>query len=178
LGGDCFKSVIVKNGETLINCLAYIDLNPVRAKIADRPEAYRWSSLGYHVQINNKDNFLSFDFGLEEFGVKSKAERIRRYRRYVYEAGALKSSTHGSVGCIDEKTLAKERGDNFEIDRIRRFRYRTRYFSDAGIIGTREFVSQHYRRFKDLFQSKNEKIPKPIKGLDDIYSLRRLNEIN
>ena len=26
-----FKSVIVENGDTLINCLAYIDLNPVRA---------------------------------------------------------------------------------------------------------------------------------------------------
>jgi len=29
--GDRFKSVIVENGETLINCLAYIDLNPLRA---------------------------------------------------------------------------------------------------------------------------------------------------
>jgi putative transposase len=28
--GDRFKSVIVENGETLINCLAYIDLNPAR----------------------------------------------------------------------------------------------------------------------------------------------------
>jgi REP element-mobilizing transposase RayT len=29
--GDQFKSVIVGKGETLINCLAYIDLNPLRA---------------------------------------------------------------------------------------------------------------------------------------------------
>ena len=29
--GDRFKSVIVEKGETLINCLAYIDLNPLRA---------------------------------------------------------------------------------------------------------------------------------------------------
>ncbi len=28
-----FKSVIVDNGDTLINCLAYIDLNPVRADV-------------------------------------------------------------------------------------------------------------------------------------------------
>jgi hypothetical protein len=27
--GDRFKSVIVEKGETLINCLAYIDLNPL-----------------------------------------------------------------------------------------------------------------------------------------------------
>ena len=29
--GDRFKSVIVDKGETLVNCLAYIDLNPLRA---------------------------------------------------------------------------------------------------------------------------------------------------
>jgi hypothetical protein len=44
----------------------------------------------YHVQINNRDSFLSTDFGLKEFNVKNEKERIRRYRRYVYEAGALK----------------------------------------------------------------------------------------
>ncbi len=31
-----FKSVIVDNGDTLINCLAYIDLNPVRAQIVEK----------------------------------------------------------------------------------------------------------------------------------------------
>ena len=34
--GDRFKSVIVEKGETLINCLAYIDLNPVRAGIVEQ----------------------------------------------------------------------------------------------------------------------------------------------
>jgi len=32
-----FKSVIVDNGETLINCLAYIDLNPFRAGLVRSP---------------------------------------------------------------------------------------------------------------------------------------------
>ena len=48
--GERFKSLIVEKGETLINCLAYIDLNPVRAGIVERPEEYRWNSIGYHVQ--------------------------------------------------------------------------------------------------------------------------------
>jgi hypothetical protein len=43
--GDRFKSVIVDKGEILINCLAYIDLNPLRAGLVDRPEEYRWNSL-------------------------------------------------------------------------------------------------------------------------------------
>ena len=43
-----FKSVLLEEGETLIQCLAYIDLNAVRAGIVQRHEDYRWCSLGYH----------------------------------------------------------------------------------------------------------------------------------
>jgi hypothetical protein len=175
--GDRFKSVIVENGETLINCLAYIDLNPLRAGIVDRPEEYRWSSIGYHVQTNNRDDFLSTDFGLQEFNVKGKKERIARYRRYVYEAGAIHRPDKMQAKVIAGEVIAKEREKDFEITRISRFWYRTRYFTDSGIIGSKEFVNEHYQRFKHLFQSKHEKMPKPIKGLEGMYSLKRLSEI-
>jgi len=175
--GDRFKSVIVGKGETLVNCLAYIDLNPLRAGLVDRPENYRWNSLGYHVQTQNKDRFLSTDFGLKEFNVKSKKERIRRYRRYVYEVGAIGRSEKMQAMVIDDKIVAKARKKEFEISRISRFRHRTRYFTDSGIIGSKEFVSETYQLFKHLFHSKHEKKPKPIKGLDGMYSLKRLSEV-
>jgi hypothetical protein len=176
--------VIVENGETLINCLAYIDLNPLRAGLVELPEQYRWNSLGYHIQTNNRDNFLSTDFGLKEFNPpsadkcrKSKKERIKRYRRYVYEAGALNQPEKGNVKVIENKVLAKERHREFELSKSDRFRYRTRYFTDSGIIGSKEFVSANYQRFRNLFYSKHERKPKPIKGLDGMYSLKRLAEI-
>jgi REP element-mobilizing transposase RayT len=174
--GDRFKSVIVEKGETLINCLAYIDLNPLRAGLVDRPEEYRWNSLGYHLQTGNKDNFLSLDFGLKEFGVLDAKERLRSYRRYVYEAGAIDRSGKPAAGVIDENVLDKEQKKEFKISRVDRFRYRTRYFTDSGIIGTKEFVSINYTRFKDIFMSKREKVPKPVAGLDGVYSLKRLAE--
>jgi len=175
--GDRFKSVIVEKGETLVNCLAYIDLNPLRAGLVERPEDYRWNSLGYHLQTGNKDNFLSLDFGLTEFGVLNADERLKLYRRYVYEAGALDRPGKPSAGVINNEVLEKERTNDFELKRVRRFKYRTRYFTDSGIIGTKEFVSIHYQRFKHLFYSKHEKKPKPIKGLEGMYSLKRLSEV-
>jgi len=67
--GDRFKSVIFLEGCTLVNLLAYVDLNPVnrppvsgiagvnrdnpiRAGIVKRPEDYRLSSLGYFTRLN------------------------------------------------------------------------------------------------------------------------------
>jgi hypothetical protein len=148
--------VIVEKGETLINCLAYIDLNPLRAGIVSRPEDYRWNSLGYHVQTGNKDNFLSLDFGLKEFGpgeirsavtselhwasVLDTEERLKRYRRYVYEAGTVKRPEKGKSQVIGDKILEKERNRQFELSRSDRFWYRTRYFTDSEVIGSKEFV--------------------------------------
>ena len=172
--GDRFKSVIVDKGETLVNCLAYIDLNPLRAGIVKQPEAYRWSSIGYHLQTNNKDRFLSTDFGLREFNVRGEKERVRRYRRYMYEAGSIDRPENGKV--IDPRVLARERKKDFQISLSSRLRYRTRYFTDSGIIGSKEFVSLNYQRFKHLFTTRHEKKPKSINGLSGIYSLKRLSE--
>lgn len=190
--GDRFKSVIVEEGETLINCLAYIDLNPVRAGIVERPEDYRWNSLGYHIQASNKDGFLSTDFGpmkyaslsqcelhrasLKQFNMKSEAERVRLYRKYVYETGAIPAAGKPFTKTIPEKIVTREQKRNFEISRSDRFLYRTRYFTDSGIIGSREFVSGTYQQFKHLFQSKHEKKPNSVKGLDGVFSLKRLSE--
>jgi len=47
----------------------------------------------------------------------------------------------------------------------------------SGGIGLKEFVSKTYMRFKHHFISKNEKKPKPIKGLSGVYSLKRLSDV-
>jgi hypothetical protein len=86
-----FKSVIVEDGDTLVNVLAYVDLNPVRAGIVKRPEHYRWCSRVCHAQTRNQGKLLSLDFGLRAFGNLSDAERFRAYRRFVYRVGSLPS---------------------------------------------------------------------------------------
>ena len=158
-----FKSVIVENGDTLINCLAYIDLNPVRAGIVKRPEEYRFCSLGYHVQTGNKDRFLSLDFGLAEFGVKGERERLKYYRKFVYEKGDLDG-------------LDKEKERDFQLNQVDRFRYRTRYFTDSGIIGTKAFIDRYFQRFKGYFECKHDKRGNAIPGFEGIYSMKRLSE--
>jgi REP element-mobilizing transposase RayT len=171
-----FKSVIVEDGDTLVHCLAYIDLNPVRAGLVQRPEQYRWSSLGYHVQRANRGHFLSLDLGLAAFGEMSTQERLRRYRRHVYEAGAIAPANRPQAAVIDAEILESERARAFSLGRIRRFRYRTRHFTDSGVIGSRGFVAKLYRRFRHNFISSKPKEPKPIEGLEGIYSLKGLSE--
>ena len=129
------------------------------------------------MQTGNRDRFLSTDFGLVEFNVKSEKERVRRYRRYMYQAGSIDHPDKGKGQ--GDRSPAAEKGSaekGFKLTPASRLRYRTRYFTDSGIIGSKEFVSTRYKQFKHLFQSKNEKVPRPIQGLSGIYSLKRLSE--
>ncbi len=173
LWGERFKSVIVEKGETVINCLAYIDLNAVRAGIVKRPEDYRWCSIGHHVQTENRDGFLSLDFGLVEFGV-ANAQRLKKYRDYLYHAGAIKKRGKAS---ISKTLLDEENSKDFHMDRSMRFRYRTRYFTDSGIIGSKVFVLATYELFKNRFFGSRERVPKRVSGFDGIYSMKRLSEM-
>jgi hypothetical protein len=137
------------------------------------PEKYRWCSMGYHVQQNNKFNLLSLDFGLRDHGYKRNCEKFDDYRRYVYEI-SLELETKGSG--IKKKIVKKEKKRGFKLTKSDRLLYRTRYFTDSGIIGSKEFVKINCIRFKHMFQSSREKKPRKIKGFESMYSLRELRE--
>ncbi len=166
--GQRYKSLIVENGDTLMNCLAYIDLNPVRAGIVDRPEDYRWNTLGYLIQTNNKDQFLNLDFGVQSMANKPLEQQIVVYREFVYETGALKVDKGKS---IKSQTIKKARKRGFKYSRAERFQIRTKYFTESGVIGSREFVAGFCRIFGCLFDTKKPKVPIPIQGWEGSFSM-------
>ncbi|MFW5730701.1 MAG: transposase [Desulfonatronovibrionaceae bacterium] len=157
-----FKSLIVEKGETLVNCLAYIDLNPVRAGIVNRPEEYKWSSLGYRFRSGRRDEFLSWGLGLEEYNIQSANERLRHYRKFVYARGGIDTGKGKLLHGVPRP------------ETVERFIQRTRFFTEAGIIGSREFVRQGFEHFRHLIQPKRKRDPHRIQGLDQVYSLKRL----
>jgi hypothetical protein len=129
----------------------------------DRPEEYRWSSLGYRFRSSYKEQFLSWNLGLKEYNVKSPKERFRLYREFVYARGGV-DTEKGKI--LDAVPLPES---------VERFIQRTRFFTDAGIIGSREFVRQGFELFRDIIQPKRERKPYRIKGLEQIYSMKRLS---
>ncbi len=53
---DRYKSYVIQKDQYLINCLTYIEYNPLRSNIASRPEDYQWSS--YAARILGKQDGL------------------------------------------------------------------------------------------------------------------------
>ena len=56
----------------------------------------------------------------------------QKYRQFVYETGAVDA---GKGRVMDQGVVEKARQKGYKISRADRFRYRCRYFTDAGVIG-------------------------------------------
>jgi len=173
---DRFKSVLIQSGESLLNCLGYIDLNPLRAGIVQKPEDYRWCSLGYRVQQGNKDGFLSFS-GLFEFEdhEENEKELLRQYRSFVYEVGGEIEKPGQAM--IAEDLLKAEKERDFELARSEVLLYRWRYFSDGLVLGSKSFIQSAYTRFSGVVFYKKERKEHATGIAKGIYSLRRLNSL-
>lgn len=76
-----YKAIIIDADEYAGELSRYIHLNPVRAGIVNRPEAYRWSSYQYY---NGKKppKWLKVDFILSYFG-RGKSKAQEKYREFV-----------------------------------------------------------------------------------------------
>ena len=44
-----YKSTVIQTDRYLLACMAYIDLNPVRAALVDQAQDYPWSSHGHYI---------------------------------------------------------------------------------------------------------------------------------
>jgi hypothetical protein len=75
---------------------------------------------------------------------------------------------------VDPKIVKKERKKNFELKRFELFCYRTRYFSDAGILDSKEFVQEVFDQVKHLLQSKDKRKFTCLAGAKGVYSMKRL----
>jgi len=73
-----FKSSMVDAESYLLRCYRYIELNPVRANMVERPEDYRWSSYGAHA-LGNRDALIQ-DHHLYTALGRTGAERQEAYR--------------------------------------------------------------------------------------------------
>ena len=60
------KSSLVQSDRYLLTCMRYIELNPVAARMVDKPEQYRWSSYlsnawGESGIVTRHDEYLKLD---------------------------------------------------------------------------------------------------------------------
>jgi len=82
-----YKSCLVQSDEYLLGCSRYIELNPVRAKMALVPSQYPWSS--YHNNALGKRNSL-VTLHDTYTGLGKDEERQQQAYRELFDLGLTK----------------------------------------------------------------------------------------
>ena len=78
-----FKASSIDIERYLLTCYRYIELNPVRAHMVDKPDEYRWSS--YRANAYGAANPILTPHRLYLSLGKDKQQRARRYRESFKE---------------------------------------------------------------------------------------------
>jgi REP-associated tyrosine transposase len=77
-----FRSTIIEESSFFFRCMAYIDLNPVRARMVATPLDYRWC--GHRALRNGDESVLDFH-RLHLEGGRDAASRYRSYAKLLAE---------------------------------------------------------------------------------------------
>ncbi|MDB4673636.1 transposase [Verrucomicrobiales bacterium] len=152
LWADRFKSVVVESGACLRTMAAYIDLNPVRAGLVDKPEDYRWC--GYSEALGGSKRMRrglcrAVGWPIDNWETPGKRAGRREksgaefYRETLYEAGMEREA--------DARRLKKRQG--LKLEAVRKviasggelttgqlLQHRVRWFSEGVALGSEDFL--------------------------------------
>ena len=197
--GERFISVMLEPGRALTACMAYVELNAVRAGIVERPEDYRWCGLSHYVTGGRAASWLDHEtfakkmwWRVEEHDkmhetteamsiseLERRRSMVKRYLALVYYAGNVDRS--GKAGLSDELVESAIGEDFASVGILSSLDRRMRPFSHGVFLGSKAFCGEMFNELRDHFVTKKERSGYPVfpcraavpGGLLDIYALRR-----
>jgi REP element-mobilizing transposase RayT len=138
---DRFKSVLLENEKEAYDCLLYVELNPVRAGIVERPEEYDGSSL-YCREMKNDKWMMPIT---EVTKTSKRATALRDYKGAVYYRGSVPTKENQAI--ISKRLLRQEEARGFATEGL--FSKRLRHLTDGIVIGSESFVKEKLERLKE-----------------------------
>jgi REP element-mobilizing transposase RayT len=126
-----YKSILIQKDSHLLEVCRYVVLNPVRAKMAEAPEAWKWSSYRATAGREAAHPCLTVEWVLGQFGGK-RAAAEKEYRQFVGR-GIGKTIWHEVRGqaILGEESFADRLADRLkkhkdvpEISRSQRYAHR------------------------------------------------------
>ena len=85
-----YKAILVDSDSYLLEVCRYFDLNPVRARMVERPEAYLWSSYRALICLADKPDWLDADSVYEQLTPgKSGSYAAAKYAEFVSQGKGI-----------------------------------------------------------------------------------------
>jgi len=182
-----FKSIIVEDGYAARVMSSYIDLNPVRAGIVDRPEDYRWCSYGEAMKpkadrwraisgeglcrVMQLNRETGGRVSVEQSGVEWDERGAAWYRMMLFADGEEVFVSRPEQGV--EKVCVRKGFKRAQVAKVleqggklsfgEALHSKMRYLSDGLVFGRRVFVDGIFKKAKNRFGEKRKTGARPMK---------------
>lgn len=161
-----YKSVLVEgDGDSLKAVAAYIDLNPVRARLVLDPKDYRFSGYGEAVGgVEQARQGLGHAVG---GGPSDWAVVSGEYRQLLYMAGIERGVTEEGTAMrpgFSQSQVEAIMATKGKLTLAEALRCRVRYFTDGVALGSRGFVDGVFHRHRIFFSEKRQDGARAMKG--------------
>jgi len=70
-----YRGILVEKDTYLLSLSRYVHLNPVRGRVVERPEHYRWSSYLGYVGKGKESEWVEYAWALSQFGKNKKESK-------------------------------------------------------------------------------------------------------
>ena len=168
-----FKCTLVEYGEALRAVAAYIDLNPVRAGLVEKPEDYRWCSYaaavgGMRLARSGLAEVVTASRGLAKKLSWPKAQES--YRQLLFGIGQEvrgDSTPDGFVkskGGFTQREIEAVAAGGGKLSFAAALRCRVRYFTDGAVLGSQAFVDDFFESRRSSFGEKRTNGARRMKG--------------
>jgi putative transposase len=154
---DRFKSVLLGDAQAVLDCMLYVELNPVRAGLCQVPDDYQASS--FYLRLIKTDRWL---LALDRIVDVDFTE----YRMALYYRGNIATKDGRKVtALISDEVIEREKERGFQTSGM--YRMRLRYFVDGMALGSEAFIRQQIEQVRE----RGEYIRRinPIKQLKGIH---------
>jgi len=172
LWAERFKSLLIEPQNYAIQTVAlYIDLNCVRAGLAQDPKDYRFCGYGEAVagsKVAREGICTVLGPG------KAWANAQAHYREALFGTGVVERDKHPAITPEAFEKVLKEKG---QLPLATVLRCRIRYFTDGAVLGSRTFVECHLAEYRRRHGVRQRTAPRPLAPLTDwrgLMSLRGL----
>ena len=175
LWGARFKGIAISKGDAELICSAYIDLNSLRAGVVEKPEDYRWSSIGLKARIPKKAGKLLKNIELEEETDSRVVSELTfpLYRAFIYDAGRIEKD---GTARISKDIYQKSQDLCFKFSVGDSLRYRYRNITEGIGFGTGRFIAELQEKLGRKF-IKPRKVTENRGDEEGFFSTRKLKPL-
>ncbi len=188
---DRFKSILIEGDEhALMTVAAYIELNPIRAKLVSDPKDYRWCGYAEAVagQKLARQNLARLHNRTRAWQGRGRApvnwqEIAAVYRIHLFGHGEQRlgdartgaGAKPGIPAATIEQVVEKQHG---ELSLHEVLRSRVRYFTDGAAIGSTNFVDGVFESHPEHFGARRKTGARKMHGAkwNGLSTLRELRD--